>query len=161
MSLVFFTFPKTLDDLKARLRLNTRHARVPPLEGTGFEYGFNSVYLEKVRKYWLEEYDWAKQQKMLNKYPQFKTKVNGLDIHFQRVSPSDKTVHKIVLPSCFCLDLLEYGYEDGRFSLSAHFVTILNLIILLCCAVSLWMEFEACKWPGCNQIQPKSLQECL
>ena len=84
---------QTLNDLKTRLKLNTRYT--PPLEGVGFEYGFNSVYLEKVRKYWLEEYDWAKQQKMLNKYRQFKTKVNGLNIHFQRVSPSDKSVNNI------------------------------------------------------------------
>ncbi|CAG0923499.1 unnamed protein product [Notodromas monacha] len=89
-----------LDDWKARLELPSRLRK--PLEDVGFEYGFNTDYLSKVRKHWLENYSWGKEQEKLNKYPQFKTQINGMDIHFQRIKPSDfgRTVtnDKPVLP---------------------------------------------------------------
>ena len=48
-----------------------------PLEDSGFQYGFNSTYLKKVVSYWRHEFDWKKQVAVLNKYPHFKTKIEG------------------------------------------------------------------------------------
>lgn len=80
-----------LNDLKTRLKRELDSNRlVPPLEGVGFEYGFNSNYLKKVGQYWLEKYDWKAREKLLNKYPQFKTKIGGLDIHFYHIKPKSK-----------------------------------------------------------------------
>ncbi|XP_072565533.1 epoxide hydrolase 1 [Paramormyrops kingsleyae] len=60
-----------------------------PLEDARFHYGFNTTYLKKVVSYWRNEFDWKKQVDILNKYPHFKTKIEGLDVHFIRVrSPS-------------------------------------------------------------------------
>lgn len=56
-----------------------------PLEGATFNYGANTKYLKTVLKYWRDDYlpKWTeKHQTYLNKYPQFKTKIQGLDIHF-------------------------------------------------------------------------------
>ncbi|XP_073904955.1 epoxide hydrolase 1 isoform X2 [Castor canadensis] len=58
-----------------------------PLEDSRFHYGFNSNYLKKVLSYWRNEFDWRKQVEILNKYPHFKTKIEGLDIHFIHVKP--------------------------------------------------------------------------
>uniref|UniRef100_A0A1L8DZA1 Epoxide hydrolase n=1 Tax=Nyssomyia neivai TaxID=330878 RepID=A0A1L8DZA1_9DIPT len=71
----------------------------PPLEGTNFEYGFNSDALKHVIKYWKDNYlnKWNQRQDYLNKYPHFKTKIQGLDIHFIHVKP-EKTFKKPVLP---------------------------------------------------------------
>uniref|UniRef100_A0A1L8DZ56 Epoxide hydrolase n=1 Tax=Nyssomyia neivai TaxID=330878 RepID=A0A1L8DZ56_9DIPT len=71
----------------------------PPLEGTNFEYGFNSQHLKQVIKYWKDGYlsKWNLRQDYLNKYPHFKTKIQGLDIHFIHVKPS-KATGKPVLP---------------------------------------------------------------
>lgn len=87
--------PNILNDLKARLEreleVNSSQSPIPrlpqPLEGIGFEYGFNSKFLQVVGKYWLEKYNWSERQKLLNQYPHFKTKIGGLDIHFQHVKP--------------------------------------------------------------------------
>ncbi|CAL8103891.1 unnamed protein product [Orchesella dallaii] len=80
-----------LDDLKARLKRELDSDRlVAPLEGVGFEYGFNSKYLKTVGQYWLTKYDWKAREKLLNKYPHFKTNIGGLDIHFQHVKPKAK-----------------------------------------------------------------------
>ncbi|XP_041971935.1 juvenile hormone epoxide hydrolase-like isoform X2 [Aricia agestis] len=74
-----------IKDLKDRLR--DRHPLATPLEGIAFEYGFNSKSLEGWLKYWAEEYPFSARQDFLNKYPQFKTNIQGLDIHFIRVIP--------------------------------------------------------------------------
>ncbi|KAK7901436.1 hypothetical protein WMY93_018205 [Mugilogobius chulae] len=68
-----------------------------PLEDSAFHYGFNSTYLKKVVSYWRNEFDWKKQVDILNKYPHYKTKIEGLDIHFVHVRPQSKT-HQKVLP---------------------------------------------------------------
>ncbi|XP_068397850.1 epoxide hydrolase 1 isoform X1 [Eschrichtius robustus] len=59
----------------------------PPLEDSRFHYGFNSNYLKKIISYWRNEFDWRKQVEILNRYPHFKTKIEGLDIHFIHVKP--------------------------------------------------------------------------
>ncbi|XP_050669369.1 juvenile hormone epoxide hydrolase-like [Leptidea sinapis] len=72
-------------DIKERLR--DRHPLTPPLEGVAFEYGFNSKQLESWLKYWAEEYPFSEREAYLNKYPHFKTNIQGLKIHFVRVTP--------------------------------------------------------------------------
>ncbi|XP_064412636.1 epoxide hydrolase 1 isoform X1 [Latimeria chalumnae] len=59
----------------------------PPLEDSRFHYGFNSTYLRQVVSYWRDRFDWNKQVDILNKYPHFKTQIEGLDIHFIHVKP--------------------------------------------------------------------------
>lgn len=75
---------KEIEDLHKRID-RTRYT--DPLEDCGFKYGFNSTYLKRVVSYWRHEFDWKKQVEVLNKYPHFKTKIEGLDVHFIRVRP--------------------------------------------------------------------------
>lgn len=49
----------------------------PPLEGSAFNYGFNSNYLQRVISYWRNQFDWQKQVKILNQYPHYKTTIEG------------------------------------------------------------------------------------
>ncbi|XP_077024700.1 epoxide hydrolase 1 [Tamandua tetradactyla] len=73
--------------------VNDLHQRIdktrftPSLEDSCFHYGFNSKYLKKVVSYWRNEFDWKKQVEILNRYRHFKTKIEGLDIHFIHVKP--------------------------------------------------------------------------
>ncbi|XP_032634671.1 epoxide hydrolase 1 [Chelonoidis abingdonii] len=78
------TTEEELNDLFRRLD----QARfTEPLENSCFQYGFNSVYLRKVISYWRNQFNWKKQVEVLNKFPQFKTKIEGLDVHFVHVKP--------------------------------------------------------------------------
>ena len=43
--------------------------------------------MKKIVEYWRNTYDWRKQEAELNKFPQFKTNIEGIDIHFLRVKP--------------------------------------------------------------------------
>nr|XP_057914440.1 epoxide hydrolase 1-like [Doryrhamphus excisus] len=67
-----------------------------PLEDSGFHYGFNSTYLKSVASYWRHEFDWKKQVAVLNKYPHFKTKIEGIDVHFIHVRPTQHKNQKVV-----------------------------------------------------------------
>lgn len=72
---------------------------IPPLEGIGFEYGFNSEFLKKVREYWMNTYNWREQEAYLNSFPHFKTNIAGLDIHFIHSKPKEEAKKNVkVLP---------------------------------------------------------------
>jgi len=72
---------------------------VEPVEEAKFKFGFNGDYLKKVVQHWRHNYDWKKQIDYLNSFPQFKTQIEGLDIHFAHIKPegSPKVVKQIVL----------------------------------------------------------------
>lgn len=67
---------QVLLDLNERLQRSSR--MVPPLEGIGFQYGFNSEFLETVRQYWINTYNWKQQEAFLNTFSHFKTNIGGL-----------------------------------------------------------------------------------
>lgn len=74
-----------ISDLKQRLKSKRRLTK--PLEGIQSEYGMNTDYLEKILNYWANEYDFKKRAELLNKFPHFKTKIQGLDLHYIHVKP--------------------------------------------------------------------------
>nr|UTQ10529.1 juvenile hormone epoxide hydrolase-1 [Antheraea pernyi] len=77
-----------VDDLKQRL-LN-RRPFTKPLEGIQSEYGMNTDYLGNVLDYWRDTYDFKRRVELLNKFSHYKTKIQGLDIHFIRERPKVK-----------------------------------------------------------------------
>ena len=91
----------TLADLKTRLA-RTRFAGEIP--GSGWEYGTDLTYLRQLLAYWRDEFDWREQERDLNQFDQFKTQIDGLDIHFvwQRAGSTN------ALPL-----LLVHGYPDS------------------------------------------------
>ncbi|KAJ8013530.1 hypothetical protein DPEC_G00030730 [Dallia pectoralis] len=82
-----------IQDLYDRID-GTRYSE--PLEDAGFLYGFNSTYLKKVVYYWRHKFDWKKQVAILNQYPHFKTKIEGLDVHFIRVRPPHRHGQRVL-----------------------------------------------------------------
>ncbi|CAH2058422.1 unnamed protein product, partial [Iphiclides podalirius] len=74
-----------VEDLRFRLR-NTRQL-TPPLEGTASEYGFNTNQMAHWIRYWADEYPFQERLHYINKYNQYKTNIQGLDVHFVRVTP--------------------------------------------------------------------------
>ena len=68
-----------LMDLKDRL---TR-ARMPDEpDGVGWTLGTNQTYLKQLVDYWRDEFDWREQERRLNRFEQFKARIDGIDIHF-------------------------------------------------------------------------------
>jgi pimeloyl-ACP methyl ester carboxylesterase len=80
-----------LDDLRARLNA----ARLPTKELVAdASQGVQLATLQSVARYWATEYDWRKVEAKLNALPQFKTTIDGLDIHFIHV----RSRHENALP---------------------------------------------------------------
>lgn len=57
----------------------------------------NTRLLTEIVDFWRNNYNWREREKFLNQYPQFKTNIQGLDIHFIHVKPA-KTNGLKVLP---------------------------------------------------------------
>ncbi|XP_010224840.1 PREDICTED: epoxide hydrolase 1 [Tinamus guttatus] len=82
-----FKVETTEEELSDLFRRLDQARFTEPLENSCFQYGINSVYLRKVVSYWKNQFNWKKQVEVLNKYPHFKTKIQGIDIHFIHVKP--------------------------------------------------------------------------
>ena len=52
-----------------------------PIDG-GWKYGANLSYMKEIANYWVNKFDWKKHEDQINKFSNFTTKVNNIDIHF-------------------------------------------------------------------------------
>ena len=67
-----------LEDLRQRLH-NTRW---PDREVVGdWTQGIPLSYVQEVARYWADEYDWREREALLNRFDQFTTEIDGLEIH--------------------------------------------------------------------------------
>jgi pimeloyl-ACP methyl ester carboxylesterase len=90
-----------LRDLRRRLK-QTKWPRSVP--GQGWEAGTDVTYLRELIDYWLEDYDWRKQERVLNRFAHFKAELDGIGVHF---------IHERGRgPNPFPL-LLTHGYPDS------------------------------------------------
>lgn len=82
---------EALDDLRRRLKAT----RWPDRETVPDQsQGAQLAKLQELVRYWGADYDWRKTEAKLNAFPQFKTRIDGVDIHFIHV----RSRHKNALP---------------------------------------------------------------
>src|SRR5437660_7202175 len=68
-----------LTDLRERLR----RTRWPDAETVDdWTQGIPLSYVKELCEYWAERYDWRATEARLNRFPQFRTEIDGLGIHF-------------------------------------------------------------------------------
>ena len=83
-----------LDDLKRRL-LATRWPDKETVDG--WSQGIPLDYVKEVCAYWADGYDWRAREARLNEFDQFKTEIDGLNIHFIHVkSPEPNALPMII-----------------------------------------------------------------
>ena len=81
-------------DLKQRLA----NPRFPDqIEGSAWEYGPDVAYMKELVSYWREKYDWRTQEQQLNRFDHFKTKIDGLDIHFIHQRSKNPNARPLIL----------------------------------------------------------------
>jgi len=77
-----FTISIPQEKLEAlQVRLETTHFPESP-EHTSWSYGTDLDYMKELTRYWKNEFNWRKAEKMLNQFNHFTTDVNGITIHF-------------------------------------------------------------------------------
>ncbi len=80
-----------LADLKQRIAAT----RWPESETVNDDtQGVQLATIQKLADYWLNQHDWRKAEARINSYPNFVTKIDGVDIHFIHV----KSKHENALP---------------------------------------------------------------
>jgi pimeloyl-ACP methyl ester carboxylesterase len=82
---------EALADLKARINATNWPERETVKDGS---QGVQLATMQKLAKYWANDYDWRKVEAKLNALPQFLTEIDGLDIHFVHV----RSKHENALP---------------------------------------------------------------
>jgi len=68
-----------LEDLQSRL---ARTRWPDQIQGAGWSYGTDLGYLRELVDYWRTAFDWREQERQINQLPQFRTRVEGLNIYF-------------------------------------------------------------------------------
>ena len=68
-----------LSDLRRRIKATRMPEKEPVAD---VSQGVPLATIEKLRRYWANEYDWRKCEATLNAVPNFVTEIDGLDIHF-------------------------------------------------------------------------------
>ena len=48
----------------------------------GWKYGSNLDYMKEISSYWVNDFDWRKHEAEINRFSNFKTSVDNIDIHF-------------------------------------------------------------------------------
>jgi pimeloyl-ACP methyl ester carboxylesterase len=94
-----------LTDLKQRL---TRARFADEIPDAGWDYGTNAAYLKQLIDYWRDKYDWRAAEGRLNQFDQFKTKIDGLDIHFIHQRSKVPTAKPLLLLNGWPSSIEEY-----------------------------------------------------
>jgi pimeloyl-ACP methyl ester carboxylesterase len=83
-----------LDDLRSRLD----RARWPEPETVDdWSQGIPLAYVQDVCRYWADKYDWRSTEARLNEFPQFRTDIDGLGIHFLHVRSPHEGAFPLVI----------------------------------------------------------------
>lgn len=73
-----------------------------------WQYGCNQAYLRELCTYWLNEFDWRAAEAGINRFSQFKTDVDGIDIHFIRQPGSNQANDPVIVLHGWPGSIVEY-----------------------------------------------------
>jgi pimeloyl-ACP methyl ester carboxylesterase len=104
--------PNILDDLRYRLS-KTRWPN--QIDSDKWETGTNAGYLKELCEYWMHDFNWQKNEGLLNSFSHFKTSIDGKDLHF--IHEKGEGPHSTPL-------LLIHGYPDTF----VRFVKVISLL---------------------------------
>ena len=67
-----------LQDINTKVKNYSWHEM--PDDG-GWEYGTNLEYMKEFSDYWVNKFDWRKTEKQINKFQNFKSKIDTADFY--------------------------------------------------------------------------------
>jgi pimeloyl-ACP methyl ester carboxylesterase len=102
-----------LDDLKSRLD----HARWPECETVDdWSQGVPTDKLRALVDHWRHRYDWRRCEAMLNAFGQYKTAIDGLDIHFLHIRSPEANAMPMLLTHGWPGSVIEFHKVIGPLS---------------------------------------------
>ena len=101
---------EVLSDLKLRLA-NTRWPEKETVDD--WSQGIPLAYTQEVCRYWLEEYDWRAREALLNRYNQFTTEFDGIDIHFIHARSPHENARPLIMTHGWPGSIVEFQKVIG------------------------------------------------
>lgn len=96
---------RELDDLKLRLALT----RFPDQETVAdWSQGVPLSYAREIKAYWEHSYDWRRAEQELNRFAQFCTVIDGVDLHFIHVRSREPAAVPLLLTHGWPGSVLEF-----------------------------------------------------
>jgi len=99
-----------LEDLKHRLEQARFADEIPD---ANWDYGTNAAYLKALVSYWRDKYDWRAQERRLNQFDQFKTSIEGVDVHFIHQRSKQPNATPLLLLNGWPSSIVEYAKVIG------------------------------------------------
>jgi len=93
--------------------INTKVAKYPwhemPDDG-GWSYGTNLDYMKEISKYWVKKFNWKNVEEKINKFKNFKTNIDDIDIHFIQEKGSGSNPKPLLLSHGWPGSIIEFLY---------------------------------------------------
>jgi len=96
---------ETLQNIYTKVKNYSWHEM--PDDG-GWNYGTNLDYMKEFSKYWIENFNWRKTEEKINKFKNFKTNIDGIDIHFIHEKGSGKSPKPLLLSHGWPGSIIEF-----------------------------------------------------
>jgi len=74
----------------------------------GWSYGTNLDYMKEISKYWVEKFNWKNVEEKINKFKNFKTNIDGIDIHFIQEKGSGSNPKPLLLSHGWPGSIIEF-----------------------------------------------------
>jgi epoxide hydrolase len=115
-----------LEDLKHRLE---RARFADEITDANWDYGTNAAYLKTLVGYWRDKYDWRAQEQRLNQFDQFKTSIDGVDVHFIHQRSKQPNATPLLLLNGWPSSIVEYSKVIGPLTDGGSAVDSFNIVI--------------------------------
>jgi pimeloyl-ACP methyl ester carboxylesterase len=102
------------DEVLVDLRRRLRDTRWPEAELVDdWSQGIPLEYVRDVCEYWAESYDWRARETALNRFEQFTTEIDGLDLHFVHVRSPHRDARPLLLTHGWPGSIVEFHKVIG------------------------------------------------
>jgi epoxide hydrolase len=99
-------------DLKERLTMT----RWPSVITEDWSRGQPVHFIKELADQWLKSYDWRRHEAELNRYPQFRTEIDGQTIHFLHIRSKEPNAFPLILTHGWPSSILEFFKVIGPLS---------------------------------------------
>jgi epoxide hydrolase len=94
-----------IDDLHSRIDATRWPDEMP---GVGWARGVPLEYLKELANYWRHDFDWRAAEARLNRYPQFTTEIDGVNVHFLHVRSPEPSAAPLILTHGWPSSVVEF-----------------------------------------------------
>ena len=101
------------DEVLADLQDWIAQTRFPDEIGTDWTYGTDLAYLKELLAYWGDTFDWREEERRLNQFDQYTTRIDGLDIHFIHQRSSEANALPLLITHGWPSSIAEFAKIIG------------------------------------------------